>query len=74
MQLGGVSPIENPRHETGFAPPTEQQKPKPLDRLAGALRSYNHLNGQLFWGFHGRGLILPRCQRQPLTRKPDKRS
>jgi hypothetical protein len=33
MEAGGVSPPGNPRHRTGFALPTKQQKPKLLDYL-----------------------------------------
>lgn len=57
MLSGGVSPIGNPRHESGFEPAPGQQKPKLFDRLAGAVHSCNHLNDRFLGGFHGRGFI-----------------
>jgi hypothetical protein len=33
MEVGGDSPPGNPRHRTGFDPPTGQQKPELFDRV-----------------------------------------
>jgi hypothetical protein len=42
MPAGGDSPPGNPRHETGFVPPAEQQKPKLLDRSGETLCSHHY--------------------------------